>query len=220
MWTASALSRNCAHHRVLSDLHPNTRRDAAAKKGTAFHAALKEWRDSGVVPTMADEVGEWLATMVAHGWAWPNGCELEVAWGLSTWGTFSPVEETAPHAYRALDGEELITAGRADACWMADGVLVSCDWKTGRTQAPFSTVNLQVNAAGLALAQKWKARAYLPLIYYAREARWDSGLDVEQGTPAWERAWQDVKAAAALDDKPHPGPHCGDCWERKHCEAA
>ena len=173
MWTASRLSRHCAHHHQLSELNPRPSRDAAAKKGTAFHAALQEWLTSGRVPEMDGEIGQWLATMVENGWAWPDGCELEKTWGLSHWATFVAVEEKPPgsHTYVSLDGEDLMTAGRADALWMAGDVLVVVDWKTGRTLAPPARMNLQVNAAGIALAQRWKARAYVPGIYYAREGR-------------------------------------------------
>ncbi len=224
-WTASKLSRHCAHHHVLSELTPKPSRDKAAAKGTLFHIALASWHRSGVIPPHDDrDLGEWLQTMVDNGWAWPDGCELEVAWGLDKWGKFCAVREDPPdsHVYVPLDGmSDLLTAGRADACWMTGDVLVSCDWKTGRTLAPAARINLQVNAAGIALAQKWKARAYVPAIYYAREGRWDIGDEVdmerrfEPGQP-----WEWIATASGLDDKPHPGEHCGTCWERKNCEAA
>ena len=221
LWTASRLDRDCAHRNVLSELTPKKSRDAAAKKGTIFHAALKEWRDTGVVPTLADdEIAAWLAIMVDHRWDWPDGCELEVAWGLSAWGTFVAVEETEPHVYRALDGEDLLTAGRADACWVADGVLVSCDWKTGRTMAAHATENLQINAAGIALAQKWKARAYVPTLYYARAGIWQPGEEIETASAGWGRILDEIKVSAKLDDQPRPGPHCSNCWERKACREA
>lgn len=220
MWTASKLRRDCAHANVLADLNPRPTRDAAANKGKAFHAALQDWQDFGAIPAMSDpDVTAWLQIMVDNNWSWPDGVELEVAWGLNTWGKFSPVEETQPHVYTALDGEPLITAGRADACWLAGDVLTVVDWKTGRTQAPPARINLQVNAAGIALAQKWKARAYVPCVYYAREGRWDVGDEVELPGEA-HGILTDIEAAAALDSQPHPGPHCSDCWERKNCKEA
>lgn len=224
MWTASKLSRFCAHHHLLSDLNPRPTRDAAAKKGRAFDAALQAWYERGIVPTMPedDDVTSWLATMVEHGWAWPDGCELQHAWGMSKWGTYVAVEETAPasHVYRALDGEDLLTAGRLDIDWMADDLLVVIDWKSGRSLVPPARVNLQVNAAGIANAQRWKARGYVPGIYYAREGRWDMGDPVEMGSDDWEARFEDIRQAASLDDQPHPGDHCGDCFERKNCSAA
>lgn len=227
MWTGSKLSRFCAHHHVLSDLNPRPTRDAAAARGKVFHAALQDWYDFGAIPALDDrEVSGWLQTMVDNGWGWPDGCELEVLWGLGHWGQFVPVKETAPHVYASIDGEDLVTAGRADCCWVTDGLLVSIDWKTGRTQAPPASTNLQVNAAGLALAQKWKCDRYQPGIYYAREGRWDMGDEVNTeharhvSAGHAGAAFAEIRAAAELDDKPHPGEHCNSCWERKNCEAA
>src|SRR6185369_14748635 len=102
-----------------------------------FHRALVDWYSFGRPPlTDDDEINGWIGTLMDNGWTWPDGCELEVAWGLNTWGKFSPVEEKPPesHTYVALDGETLLTAGRADACWLAGDVLTVVDWKTGRTQ--------------------------------------------------------------------------------------
>jgi hypothetical protein len=221
MWTASQLSRHCAHHRILSNLGPpKPTRDKAAAKGTLFHVALASWHRSGVIPPTDDpDLTQWLQTMVDNGWAWPDGAELETAWGLSMWGTNVAVKETEPHVYAALDGEPLLTAGRADACWMSGDVLAVVDWKTGRTQADLARINLQVNAAGIALCQRYKASAYQPGIYYAREGRWDIGGEVARDSDDWRAALADVEAAAVLDEHPHPGDHCGSCWERKECSA-
>jgi hypothetical protein len=174
-----------------------------------------------MIPFVGDpQVDQMIGLMIDHGWAWPDGVELEVAWGLDRFGKFSAVKETAPHVYEAANGlDDLLTAGRADACWLAGDVLVSCDWKTGRTQAPPARINLQVNAAGIALAQKWKARAYQPVIYYARDGRWDVGDEVELPGEA-HGILTDIQAAAALDDQPHPGPHCSSCFERRNCKEA
>lgn len=223
MWTGSKLSRFCAHAHVLADLNPRPTRDKAAAKGKAFDAALVEWHRTGRVPVMADnDVTAWLLTMVENGWSWPDGVEIQPAWGLSHWGTFVAVEEKpeGSHIYVALDGEPLITAGRADACWMAGDSLVVIDWKSGRTQVPLALNNLQVNAAGIALSQKWKARSYIPGIYYAREGRWDMGVEIEPETPEWDSLLSEIETAAALDDQPHPGDHCAACWERKSCSQA
>lgn len=223
MWTASKLSRECAHHHVLSELHPRPTRDKAAAKGNQFHAALADWHRAGVAHEQKNgDVNTWLDTMIKHGWDWPQGAEVEIAWGLSKWGTFVPVEEKpeGSHNYVALDGEPLLTAGRADACWPipddAEHLIASCDWKTGGTLAP-ARVNLQANAAGMALCQRWKSPGYVPLIYYAREARWDVGELVRLDSAEWMEMLGDIRDAAALDDQPHPGPHCSDCWERKNC---
>src|SRR5262245_31087116 len=123
MWSASKLSRNCAHHHILSDLTPKKSRDVAAAKGKDFHSALEAWHKNGLIPPAADdEVNGWLQTMVGNGWSFPDGCELEVAWGLDTFGAFCPVEETEPHVYRSITGDDLLTAGRADLCYVTDGI--------------------------------------------------------------------------------------------------
>lgn len=215
-WSASKLSRFCAHSHVLADLNPRPTRDAAAKKGTEFHAALEEWWKTGVVPGATTEVVEWLETMLDHGWNWPDGAQLEVSWGLNSWGMCSAVEEPSPHVYKSLDGEELITAGRIDCVWPMDDLLVVIDFKTGRTLPPRAAENLQVNAAGIALAQRFKVSRYQPGIYHARSGTWDMGDPVDDWTPMLE----EIRAAAALDEKPHPGPHCSDCWERRNCSEA
>lgn len=224
MWTGSKLDRHCGHRHQLSDLSPHPSRDKAAQKGKWFHAALEEWRNTGRVPFMADDdVATWLRTMVDSGWQFPEQSELEVCWGLDTWGKFCAVEETAPgsHEYRALDGSDLLTAGRADVDWIFDhtGYLVVADWKTGRFPPEHPSTNLQVNAAGIALAQKWKAPGYIPALYLARSGIWQMGEEVEAGSEAWAAMLDEVKAAARLDDKPNPGPHCYGCWSRKECVA-
>ena len=224
LWSASKLDRFCCHRHTLSELTPKPSRDKAAAKGKAFDAALIDWHKTGIVPAMADpDVSEWLRIMVEHGWAWPDGCELQVAWGLDTFGAFCAVEEKPAdsHIYVPLDGmSDLLTAGRADVLWMSGDVLISPDWKSGRTAVPPARVNLQVNAAGIANAQRWKARAYQPAIYYAREGRWDVGEEVELGSDEHGEMLAQIEAAAKLDDKPHPGDHCASCWSRKDCSEA
>jgi hypothetical protein len=220
MWTASRLSRFCAHANVLSEMHPKKTRDAAAAKGKTFHAALEEWFKTGAIPSVDDDdVRAWLQIMVDNGWAWPDGCEVETCWGLDTFGHFNAVEETEPHVYRSLAGDDLLTAGRADCAWVHNGLLVVADWKTGRSDAPHADENLQLGAAGIALAGKWKARGYIPTLYYAREGRWQPGNEVIAGTPEWAAMFDAVRDAARLDENPHPGPHCGSCWEKKNCAA-
>lgn len=225
MRTASKLSRFCAHHNLLADLNPRPTRDRAAAKGTEFHRALQRWHEAG--PGTLVEVGDtdvfgWLNTMIEHGWQWPDRCELERCWGLSTFGTFVAVEEQPPgsHCYVALDGEDLLTAGRSDAVWPHGDLIVSADWKSGKTMAPMARLNLQVNAAGIAHCLRWKAAGYIPAIYYARSGIWDAGDEVLVDSDAWHAMLEEIRTAAKLDDQPHPGPHCSDCFEKRNCSAA
>lgn len=226
-WSASKLSRGCAHHNVLSELSgPRTNRDKAAVKGQVFHAALEEWHRTGLI-TYADDdrdVLQWLTAMIDNGWAWPDGAELEVAWGLDVFGCYNAVEETPPgsHVYRSLAGDDLLTAGRADAVWLSeDGRnVVVTDWKTGRYMPDPPSINLQLKAAGLALCQRWAADSYTPCLYLARSGVWQIGEEIHRGTADWDAALENVRVAAELDDKPHPGPQCSTCWERKLCPEA
>ena len=223
-WTASKLSRWCAHHHLLADINPRPTRDKAAAKGKKFDAALEHWHSTGaVLHTDDDDVNEWLRCMLWHNWAWPDGIELQRAWGLSTFGTHVAVEEKpeGSHIYVPLDGEDMLTAGRADAIWPGgEELIVSCDWKSGKTMVAPARANLQVNAAGMAACDRWKARGFVPTIYYARSGVWDVGDPVEKDSPEWRAMLEVIREAALLDDQPHPGDHCNGCWERKNCSAA
>jgi hypothetical protein len=46
------------------------------------------------------------------------------------------------------------------------------------------------------------------------------GEEVELHSPEAFTAGEAIETAAGLDDQPHPGDHCADCWERKNCAAS
>lgn len=221
--SASALRRDCGYPRALNrERKPTPEQQASMDRGTVFHQAVETWARTRELPVVPDlEMQGWLDLLAAE-WSPPSDGEYEVAWGLAhdlcgTGGPhFTEVDEPAPHVYMARDGGELLTAGRADVDWM-DGsdTLAVADWKTGKWPTTPAESNLQVNAAGIALALKWGLPAYRPGIYYARDGFWDWGPRVVFGTPEFERMWGDIRAAALLDETPRPGPWCDPCWERK-----
>lgn len=227
MVTASALLRDCGHPRVLRAAPPadararaaRAKRDAAAGRGTVFHRAIEQWVTTGTPGTVDDpEIQGWIDILAAQ-WAPPLGTRLEVPWGLGTDGGHVHVDEPEPHVYVARGGQELITAGRADACWLSYGWLYVVDWKTGRWPVAPAESNLQVNAAGLALAREVSANGYVPGIYYARDGVFEWGRPVSIH-PHLPDIWAEIQVASVLDDSPRPGPHCASCWERRACPSA
>ena len=225
--SASALTMPCGYVRALRKLRqPTPDQQRATDRGTLFHQAVEEWARTRELPVLPDlEMQGWLDLLAAD-WSPPVDGEYEVAWGLRAElsdgvpPVYVEVTEPEPHVYVARDGLPLLTAGRADVDWWAVEGLVIADWKTGKWPAAPAETNLQVNAAGVALALKRGASSYRPGVYYARDGFWDWGPRVVFGTPAFERIWGEIRAAALLDESPQPGPHCGACWERKSCNHA
>lgn len=221
MISASSLVRHCRYANVLKAGRATTpAQQASLDAGTRFHAAVEEWLHTGVLPALDDpEVQGWV-DMLAAAWSPPLGAEAEVAWGLTLFGYYIDVTEPEPHKYAATSGAPLLTAGRADLAFERHGVLYVVDWKTGRWPVTPAVDNLQVNAAGIALAQKFGATSYVPAIGYVRDGHVEFGDEVPLGSAACERMFNEVVAAAALDELPHPGDWCGRCWERKVCPQA
>jgi hypothetical protein len=220
--SASALVRHCGHARKLDRERPKSANaQAACDRGTLFHLAVDGWLKTGEFPIVADlEIQGWL-DLLACNWVPPVDAVTEIAWGLSLLGDHIDVVEREPHVYvaRDVDVSPLLTAGRADVAWRAEHLVV-VDWKTGKYQATPAAMNLQVNAAGIALARRAGMGSYQPRVYYARDGFWDDGPVVVFGTPAYERIFADVRAAALLDETARPGEHCRACWSKKVCEVA
>lgn len=220
-WSASALKRHCAYPNLLKST-PTADQQRAMDRGTAFHAAIERWKAEERIPVLDDfEIQGWI-DLLAQQWD-PRGKRLEVAWGLGMDGAHVMVAEPHPHVYEPMTGgSPLLTAGRADAVWIdIDNVLWCPDWKTGVWAVDPASTNLQANAAGLALARRWGARAYVPGIYYARDGVFDWGFAIDVGSDAAAEAFAAVKAAAELPPTAIPGDHCASCWERKKrkCQA-
>lgn len=218
MWSASALKRHCAYPNVLGLTKvrkPSSQ--LAMDKGTEFHAAVERWVKTGQLPPVEDlEIQGWI-DLLSMQWRPPVNVLVEVAWGLSPTGQHVHVEDPEPHVYRAMDGRELLTAGRADALWCEGDVLRVVDWKTGSWPVAPARENLQALAGAMALGHRFTVSAYQPGIYYARDGAWDWGDVVVNGSAAALADFAAVQDAAQLDDKPHPGEHCAGCWEKKAC---
>jgi hypothetical protein len=226
MITASALAPNCAFAKVLGAKKRRTpEQQASIDKGNDFHRAAEVWIASGVLPIVEDaELQGWLDELASKFWP-PHltNAETEVAWGLWDDGTYAEVTEPAPHVYHATRPNEphrLITAGRADLGYLAGNVLEVIDWKTGRWPSPAAAENLQVNAAGIALAQRLFVPWYRPGVYYPRDGHFDWGDPVEVGGRVYADMVERVLAAASLPLEPRPGDWCGSCWERRACPQA
>jgi hypothetical protein len=223
--SASALRRDCGYARILSKARqPTAAQQKAMGDGVIFHQAVETWARTRQLPIIADLQTQGWLDLLACEWEPPVDGEYEVAWGLRADDDGRPVyvevTEPEPHVYVARDGGPLLTAGRADVGWWSVEGLCVADWKTGRWPAPPAEKNLQVNAAGIALALKRGAESYRPGIYYARDGFWDWGPRVVFGTPAADRILGEVRDAALLDETPRPGPQCGQCWERRACAHA
>lgn len=238
MTSASALKRNCGYPRFLDKNAPppRTQRDrdallrktAAAEKGTLFHAAIEAWaKNPGPPPEVSDPEVNGHLEMLAMSWAPTPWMRFELAVGLRANGTGVLCDEPEPHVYTSRDGSEIVTAGRADVVW-ADSyhgthVAYVRDWKTGRWSVTPATRNLQTSALALAVCSLAGAEGFVREIYYTRDGYLDADeAPVMVGSPEYAQALADVLAAAAMDDSPRPGDHCGECWESrtKRCTKA
>ena len=223
MISASALIRNCGFARKLNREKPRTEaQQLSMDRGTKFHKAVELWLSGNGLPTCPEdlEIQGWLDLLVFEMEA-RVGMETEVAWGLSTEGRYLEVTEPQPHVYVAGHPKDvLLTAGRADLVWRDANHVRVIDWKTGRYPATPAQDNLQVHAAGIAMAGRFLLPLYQPILYYARDGYWDYGPLVEIGGREHARMLAEIRSAAQLDETPRPGNWCLKCWERKACPHA
>lgn len=226
--SASALVRHCGYARALKRARPKSASaQEACDRGTKFHAYVEHdpiALSRGQVPQVDgdDEMQGWLDMLATSDQFRPTvNVETEILWGLGFDGQYVQPVETSPHVYEPAPGQpSLLTAGRADIAWERRGCIYVGDWKTGKWPATPAGDNLQVNAAGMALAARTNSPSYLPMVYYARDGYWDVGREVVIGTADWMRVFGEVRTASLLDETPRPGPHCASCWERKGCAHA
>jgi Protein of unknown function (DUF2800) len=229
--SGSSLARNCRHDKdVLDKIPPRTAAEktreankrASAEKGTAGHKLFETWCLGQVSQNEDPELQGYL-DLLAYQWRTPPTFEAELMWGLGAGGNYVEVVEVEPHVYSPKDAPQsnaLLAAGRADGAWVSGDEMHVIDFKFGKWPVDPARTNLQVNAAGMALALRSFCKAYVPGIYYARDGRFDWGDPVEVASKEWRAMFEEVRAAALLDSEPHPGEVCGKCWSRSKCPVA
>jgi hypothetical protein len=214
----SKLKQFCNHMETLPD-RPSKARDDAAALGTLFHSMVQLRIMSGAWDFDAPEpVAGWLRRM-AEVWTPPDDVETEVACGIADEPLrYVGVTEPEPHRYAAVDGSTLLTAGRADLVWEANGILHVCDLKSGQSYLGPPDDVRQLRAQGLALwlRGETRPRAVKVGIYYARLGMFDWARLSENPINDW---YSSVKNAANRSTEPNPGPHCLSCYSRRECSA-
>jgi hypothetical protein len=114
---------------------------------------------------------------------------------------------------------EIITEGTPDLVVGPDssGTMLIVDWKTGNPDnvaAPDD--NLQMLAYGLAVSNGDPFQVCLVFLDGDKvDARWSRTFESDEQVATLDR----VKAAANREPSPHPGEHCGSCWQRRYCHA-
>jgi len=221
-WSASSLQHNCAYPNVLSKLVPKSASNKkACDKGSLFHQSVYEWSRhpewQAAPDTLDAEVNGWLKAL-ADQWA-PSPEEFfELALGIDVTGAFVPVEETEPHVYapQVKLRAPLLTAGRADVAACHAGVVVVRDWKTGRHANMDVRQSLQLTALAFAAASMFSVDAFVRELYWTRDGRTYADAEpIALDSEAAADAWAMLEKAARLDEKPHPGEHCSQCWESR-----
>lgn len=229
MRTFSKLRALCAFPETLDK--PSKRRDDAAALGKLFHKAIEVWAhtdDTSHFEALPEPARGWALRMKQR-WTPPEGLEVELAVGLADlpYPEYVPVKEDPPdsHEYSAIDGKTpLLTAGRADLVWVAEGIVHVADIKTGQFYLGDPSKLRQLQAQGLAcLLRETLNQPGLHSVkigvYYARLGMFDWAPTLAAGTAEWNAAWLDVLNAAKLPATPRPGAHCLGCWDKKACPA-
>jgi len=219
-WSASSLQHHCAYPNVLSKLVPKSASNKkACDKGSLFHQSVATWiaEDLEDPPDTLDaEVNGWLRALAAQ-WG-PTGGFAEVPLGLDVAGSYVAVTETEPHVYAPLSklATPLLTAGRADLASSVNGVAVVRDWKTGRHANMDVRQSLQLTALAFAAASMFGVDAFVRELYWTRDGRTYADAEpIALDSEAAADAWAMLEKAARLDEKPHPGEHCSQCWESR-----
>lgn len=116
------------------------------------------------------------------------------------------------------DAEDRIGRGRADAVWMQAGIAFVVDVKPDTER--YHPLSLQNCAYGFGLANLWGASHMRLGIWGYRDAkmRWNSEGPIALDSPQAAELWRRVLFAATRDREAITGPHCGDCYQRLHCE--
>lgn len=114
--------------------------------------------------------------------------------------------------------ESAVAQGHPDHVWLHAGIAYVVDMKPDTER--YHPLMLQNCAAGFALANLYDA-AYMRLgIWGYRDGklRWNDGGPIALDSPQAAELWRRVLFSATRDREAITGPHCGDCYQRLHCE--
>lgn len=210
------MAEKCGQAARLSAQHGAGRPAAMSK---AFHAkcagAPEAFRLIGALShAERDEIAEWKAPADAlvNGWCVLDYAsaakELEV--GLDHFGMYTDTEEGA------------LTWGHLDFAWVRelDGLRVAFvgDIKKSVWTTPEGPDSLQLQAYGMAFAQKTECQAYCTGIWAAKEGKWLWSTDIVLlDGPVGQDIWQRIAHAAGNTGEASTGRHCDSCFARLHC---
>lgn len=114
--------------------------------------------------------------------------------------------------------EAVVSQGHPDHVWLHAGIAYVVDMKPDTER--YHPLMLQNCAAGFALANLWGVEYMRLGIWGYRDAkmRWNSEGPIALDSPQAAELWRRVLFAATRDREAITGPHCGDCYQRLHCE--
>lgn len=225
--SASGLTRNCRHHKVLEKRRPRHPATVAAMhEGVLFGSLVQEWIEGRLRPE-PDELSEpwrWFHAMRDQ-WTPPPATACEVPLGLSTDGMHAVVVEMEPHIYTvdyahyvAPDAPTLLTAGRADLVWTRGQVGVVGDLKRSAYRYGEPGRHPQLMALGLSYALREGTPYWIVGLWDARDSAWEWSelYSVADDGPA---ILEEVREMATMSDDPNPGDWCAGCYESRSCRA-
>ena len=186
----------CGYVPVLAEKYPE--QGDAAERGTKIHAEI--------------------AAHLKHG----DKCKSPEAMAASVWIDHEAIgEQRVEQATSLVDSEsmEIVTEGTPDLVCGPDsnGTILVVDWKTGSPDnVPEPDDNLQLIAYGLAVCDGNPFRCALVFLGWDKvKALWSRTFEPNEHPALFAR----VKAAATKEPIPHPGEHCGSCYQRRYCHA-
>lgn len=210
------LTQYCGLAGTLGNESASSRR---AVMGSAWHAVCADQPDKDewllkLTPQEAEEIAEWHRPTTLKIEGLPD---LEYADAVK--------EETVALNSRGQfcekDDPDCISVGHLDCRWIVElpsgyKIAVVNDLKSSCYTVDGPDV-LQLAAYSLAIADKFKCDAYVPVIWGGKEGRWLIGKLVDLMD---ENPWPRVKHAANnVSPRATTGSHCGKCYGWQRCKA-
>jgi len=191
-------AEKCGYAPVLAEQYPE--QGDAAERGTAIHAEIANYLIHGLIHGDQRVSPESIA---ATEWL-----DLETTGQIAVEKHVSLVD---------IISMETITEGTPDVIVTNSNEVVVVDWKTGRSENVADVDdNLQLIAYGLATCNGAPFRCVLVFLDGDKDdARWSRTFEPAEHAALLAR----VKAAATREPIPHPGEHCGSCYQRRYCHA-